>query len=201
MSRAPKASRAKRPLTPAQREALEKAHAARRRKVEAGQPAPAGAPTTPAQGPSFMDPPPPEARDDKAPANSALRLAAENEIAGSYAGIHFLAAWATGIEQLTVEEQQAREIAKRFVGVLEAWGIELDDLAKGRLLVTLNFAILFGGIELSKLAILRQVMAQRSAQQQPRATSEPEPVAGDNGPAPGVFTGPDAMTGFREAAE
>lgn len=208
MARAPKAKRAKRELTPAQRAALEKAHAARRRATGADEAA--GRVVPPAEPPSFLGaaPPPPEARPDTAPdTGKAARGMIEGEIAASFAGVHFLAAWATGIPQLGVEENEAREVARQFVRMMDAWGIDLTTERGGRILATLNFAVLFGSIEISKLAVFRLAMTERAAQAQAARTAETEPAetAPAFGPAPLAGTGIDAMhdphASIREAAE
>lgn len=204
MSRRP----VKRPLSEKQKAALDKARAARRARRDATGDVARDLPS--AEQPAFLnEPPPPEARDSVKPqASDTLRQTVVNEAALTYAGAHYVGAFLTQVEQFQVNEDEARNVAARFVHMMEAWGFSLDTLAGGKILATINFAVVFGTIELSKLALLRIALAERQARAaqgertQDAGTVErgPAPVADVVMPGP-TPTGPEAMHHWPEAAE
>jgi hypothetical protein len=156
--------------------------------------------------PAFMreTPPQPEARaqPEAKPSEAQaakIRLDAETELAGVYAGAHFGWAFVTGIEDLQIDEASAREVSAKFIRACDAWGIKLDSAMTGRIGATLSFGIVFLIVEMQKLRIFNNVMAQRMAmaraQANATAAAPADPNAGAHMPSPGVHpTGLDAMT-------
>lgn len=159
-----------------------------------------------AQGPAATagTAPQPQARASDArvspEAQEAARLTIENEMAAVYAGAHFVPAFVLGIPELQVDEDTAREMSKRFLRMMAAWGIQLDGAATGKIMATLNFGMMFLTVELTKINVARNVINARMAQAEAasRAAAEPAPEPLHN--SPGLM--PDvAMGGFAAAAE
>lgn len=210
---------ARKAMTPAQRKALGERLAAGRAAARGRKtpdpgagPRPAAPPVT---EPAFMRDgaqagptaagaaPQPQARPSdqrvSPEAQEAARLTIENEMAAVYAGAHFVPAFVLGIPELQVDEDTAKEMSKRFLRMMAAWGIQLDGAATGKIMATLNFGMMFLTVELSKINLARNVInARMAAAEAASRAAEPEPEPMHN--APGLV--PDvSMNGFAGAAE